>query len=158
MKPASTTDVELLGVPFDANSSYLRGPAEAPERIREALFSGASNLSAEDGTDLAQRLHDGGDVAFDDDDDFRPPIERAVAAILDRGHRPLVLGGDHSITWPVVRAMSRAHPGLELVLFDAHPDLYDTFDGSRTSHACPFARILEEGLGIGQIGDEQVGL
>jgi arginase len=60
----------------------------------------------------------------------------------------MLLGGDHSITWPIVRAV-RAHRGrdpLTVLHLDAHPDLYDSFEGDRLSHACPFARIMEEGL------------
>jgi arginase len=73
-------------------------------------------------------------------------VERGVARVLDSGARVLVLGGDHSITYPVLRAQASRHSGLTLVHLDAHPDLYDTFEGDRLSHACPFARILEEKL------------
>ncbi len=56
------------------------------------------------------------------------------------------LGGDHSITYPIVKAVARRHPELTIFHFDAHPDLYDEFEGNRLSHACPFARIMEAGL------------
>lgn len=56
------------------------------------------------------------------------------------------LGGDHSISYPMLRAHARHYPGLTILHLDAHPDLYDELDGSRLSHACPFARIMEEGL------------
>ena len=130
----------MLGIPQDANSSFLRGAAEAPARIREALRSPASNLSTESGLDLGERER------FEDAGDVEGPIEPAIAAILDRGRLPLVLGGDHSITPAVVRAVAARHRPLDLLQFDAHPDLYDEFEGSRSSHACPFARILEQGL------------
>jgi len=67
-------------------------------------------------------------------------------SLLERRLRPIALGGDHSITYPVIRAISRKYPGLAILDFDAHPDLYDEFQGSRSSHACPFARIMEQGL------------
>jgi len=57
-----------------------------------------------------------------------------------------LLGGDHSITFPIVKAVARQHPGLTIFHFDAHPDLYDELAGNRLSHACPFARIMEAGL------------
>jgi len=76
----------------------------------------------------------------------RSLIEAAVAAIVDRGDVPLSLGGDHSVTYPVMRAIARRHPGVTLLQIDAHPDLYEDFEGDRYSHACPFARILEEKL------------
>jgi arginase len=66
--------------------------------------------------------------------------------LLAGGVRPLALGGDHSITYPVVRAVHRRHPALTILHIDAHPDLYDEFEGNRLSHACPFARIMEERL------------
>jgi agmatinase len=72
--------------------------------------------------------------------------EKAVAAILDKGAVPIVLGGDHSITYPVLKAFARRFKPLDVLHFDAHPDLYDDLYGDRLSHACPFARILEDGL------------
>lgn len=59
--------------------------------------------------------------------------------------RPVCLGGDHSITLAIVRAFGKRVPGLTILHFDAHPDLYDELEGNRLSHACPFARIMEEG-------------
>ena len=66
--------------------------------------------------------------------------------MLDSGRRPLLLGGDHSITYPVIRGLRPHYPRLGILHLDAHPDLYDEFQGDRHSHACPFARILEDGL------------
>jgi agmatinase len=143
--------VTLLGVPYDAASSFLRGAAAAPARIREALASPASNVWAEDGTDLGApgALGDAGDVALDGaeaGDGTRDAITGALRALLATGTRPLVLGGDHSISHPVLRAVRERHPALTVLHVDAHPDLYDAFDGDRHSHACPFARVMEERL------------
>ena len=69
-----------------------------------------------------------------------------MASLIEQGKRPVSLGGDHSITYPIVKAVARFHPGLTIFHFDAHPDLYDQFEGSRLSHACPFSRIMEAGL------------
>jgi len=69
-----------------------------------------------------------------------------VERIVDSGRRPLVLGGDHSITYPLLRGLRTRHPRLTVVHLDAHPDLYDEFEEDRYSHACPFARVMEEGL------------
>jgi arginase len=142
----------LLGIPYDASSSYLRGPALAPQRIREALWSPAGNPWSEAGIDLSApgAVRDAGDVRLlnRDVDADRDAITAAVARIYDDGGRPLSLGGDHSVTFPIVRAVraATAERPLSLLLFDAHPDLLDEFEGSRFSHACPFARILESGL------------
>jgi agmatinase len=69
-----------------------------------------------------------------------------MGVLVAGGERPLVLGGDHSITFPVIQGVNRHHPDLTILHFDAHPDLYETFDGDRFSHACPFARVMEERL------------
>jgi arginase len=135
----------LLGIPFDANSSYLRGAAEAPPLIREAFHCDSSNSSTESGIELdSESVLDAGDLELPADGAFIA-IESAVGALLDKGRSPVCLGGDHSITYPIVRAFGKRFAGLTLVHFDAHPDLYDEFQGSRYSHACPFARIMEEG-------------
>ncbi len=142
--------VALLGVPFDAESSFERGPALAPALIRASLRRESSNTSTEGGLDLADPgvLIDAGDLDFTglDPAAIRARIEAGVAEVLESGSTPLVLGGDHSITYPVLRAVARRTPNLNILHFDAHADLYDTFEGGRFSHACPFARIMEEKL------------
>ena len=74
-------------------------------------------------------------------------IEKNVLDILEKEAVPVVLGGDHSVSYPVVKAFSRKYNALDILHFDAHPDLYEELYGDRFSHACPFARIMEEGLG-----------
>ncbi len=142
------TQVALLGLPYDAGSSFQRGAAEAPPVIRRAFTSTASNLTTQLGLDLEQAgpVHDAGDASIPDGPGAREKMETAVAALLDRGFRPLALGGDHSITYPALRAYRGRYPRLTVLHVDAHPDLYDEFGGDRFSHACPFARIMEEGL------------
>jgi agmatinase len=135
----------LIGFPVDNHSSFLRGAADAPPLIREALRSHASNLWTEGGRDLETDLSllDVGDVQDESTDGAR--IEEAVGLLLARGLRPIALGGDHSITSHIVRAFESRFDDLEMLQLDAHPDLYDSLDGSRASHACPMARILERG-------------
>jgi agmatinase len=116
--------------------------------IRSALYSTAWNTWSEQARDLAgpDGLSDAGDLSLPPTADAFGQIEAGVAAVLAGGWRPLALGGDHSVTYPVLRAMSRAHGPLTILHIDAHPDLYAEFEGDRLSHACPFARIMEEGL------------
>jgi arginase len=135
----------LLGIPFDANSSFLRGPGLAPAAIREALRSDASNSWAESGVDIASAYTDAGDLRLHEGFEFSA-IEGAVADILNQGRTPLCLGGDHSITYAILRAVGKHFSDLTMIHFDAHPDLYTEFQGNRFSHACPFTRIMEEGL------------
>jgi len=140
-------DLALLGLPSDEHSSFLRGAALAPPRIREVLYSGASNLSAENGIDLGgeTRFHDLGDLNFEGVDTFQA-IESTVRQVLARGAALLSLGGDHALTYPLVKAYAAVYGPLEILQFDAHPDLYDVLNGDRYSHGCPFARIMEAGL------------
>jgi len=142
------TPIALLGIPNDENSSYLRGPAEAPAAIRRELFSDAYAQYSESGVDLSApgRWIDHGDVAFEAGQDPWLSIETAVARALEPGHPLISLGGDHAVTHPILRAVRRQHPRLTLVHVDAHPDLYDAYQGNPRSHASPFARIMEEGL------------
>ena len=102
--------ISLLGIPFDANSSYLRGPAQAPQAIREELHSGSSNLWTEDGIDLGRpgSFHDAGDVVMPDDAEAAfPAIESAVDQTLKLGHPLICLSGDHSVTYPTIKAFTR---------------------------------------------------
>ena len=141
MRPA------LVGVPYDASSSFLRGAAGAPAAIRDALHSRAGNPWAERLVEVASPhvIEDIGDVEFANDADPRAAISSAVRTIA--ASRPFIaLGGDHSITYPIIRGLHAAVGPMTILQIDAHPDLYDEFEGDRFSHACPFARIMEEGL------------
>jgi len=166
--PAASHDtVSLLGVPFDANSSFLRGPAQAPKLIRQALHSDSTNLWTEDGRDLglAGSFHDAGDLELPE----KPipafaAIEAGVWRTLGLGHPLICLGGDHSVTYPILKGFRPRWPDLTILHFDAHPDLYDQLGGNHLSHACPFARIMEEKLarrlvqvGIRTINGHQAG-
>lgn len=146
----------LLGVPYDASSSFLRGAAAAPAKIREALRSASSNGTSESGVDVLAGgvMADAGDVELVEGSDPRVAIANAVRTIAKRGGRPISLGGDHSITYPILKALAPVNPNLTILQFDAHPDLYDNFEGDRFSHACQFARIMEENLAtrIVQVG------
>ena len=137
---------QLIGVPFDASSSFLRGSAAAPPLIREALHSPAGNKYTERGGDLSQ-LADAGDLDLPGDPaNARVVIQAGIEHSLATGFAPIALGGDHSITYPILRAIAQKHKGVTILHIDAHGDLYDDFDGDRFSHACPFARIMEEKL------------
>lgn len=136
--------VSLIGIPTDQHSSFLRGPARAPAAIRAALASPHGNSATERGSEIGHDFHldDRGDVAICEDAGDDDRIRAAIAAAPS----PLIaLGGDHSISFPVVEALARRHGPIDILHFDAHPDLYDELDGNRRSHASPFARIMEAG-------------
>ena len=137
---------QLVGIPYDASSSFLRGSAAAPPLIRSALHSPAGNKYTEHGADLTQ-LADAGDLTISENAaNARVEIQAGIELSLSNGFSPIALGGDHSITYPIMRAIARRHSGVTILHIDAHGDLYDEFEGDRFSHACPFARIMEEKL------------
>lgn len=139
--------VAVVGVPFDAYSSFLRGSALGPARLRETLYSASGNWFTELGYDLSDRS------SWKDWGDFPAPVEelpleRIEAAAEDTirgGYRLLAVGGDHSITYPLIAAHATVYGPPAILHLDAHGDLYDSLDGNRYSHACPFARIMEGG-------------
>ncbi|TKY63703.1 Arginase protein [Spatholobus suberectus] len=157
----------LLGVPLGHNSSFLEGPAFAPPFIRDAIWCASANSTTEEGKDLADLrvLVDVGDIPVQEirdcgieDERLMKVVSDSVKIVMDeldshdvyiRFHdplRPLVLGGDHSISYPIVRAISEKLGGqVDILHFDAHPDLYDAFEGNYYSHASSFARIMEGG-------------
>ena len=149
VKENNTYDIAILGVPYDGKSSYLRGPSKGPQAIRAASTGEAINAWTELGINLedAVSIVDLGDVDVAGNfTEISARVEDRVWEILERNGRPIVLGGDHSISLPVVRAMAKKYSTLDILHFDAHPDLYEELYGDRFSHACPFARILDEGL------------
>lgn len=138
----------LIGIRYDENSSFTKGAADAPPQIRAALRSDAWNLTSEDGTDLSgeSTFFDAGDIEPVPGSDMPTLIENSIYTLLADGLAPISLGGDHSVTHPIVRAFARKYKDLSILHFDAHPDLYDSYQGNRNSHASPFARIMEQKL------------
>jgi len=141
--------IELIGIPHDRNSSFLKGPASAPELIAEAIRSDSANMFCELGYDLGDQdlMRDCGNLpvselegqaAFD-------AIYEAVSDRLKAGSKVLSLGGDHSVSFPAIMAHLDRYKGLSILHFDAHPDLYEDFEGNPFSHASPFARLMEDG-------------
>ena len=142
------TRPQLIGLPYDASSSFLRGSAAAPPLIRQAIWSPAGNAFTENGSNLAG-LTDAGDLPLSEEPaKAREQVEMGIGALLAGGFHPIALGGDHSLTYPILRAVVTQHPTLTILHIDAHGDVYDDFEGDRYSHACPFARIMEECPGV----------
>jgi agmatinase len=141
--------IQLLGVPTDVNSSYRRGAAAGPEALRAAwrryaeFGNGSTESGLEHGIDF--ELQDLGDVVIDETAADHERIVVAAATAAASGP-VMAVGGDHAVTWPLVEGIARVHGPLNLLHFDAHPDLYHDFEGNPRSHASPFARIMERGL------------
>jgi agmatinase len=143
-----TSRPTLIGMPYDASSSFMRGAALAPPVIRQALSTPAGNPWAERvvqsvGSDV---LLDAGDLSLPPTAEARGVIEHAIRGLAEESLPFIALGGDHSITYPILRGLRAGYRSITILQIDAHPDLYDEFEGDRFSHACPFARIMEEGL------------
>jgi agmatinase len=142
-------DVALLGVPFDGGTSYRPGARLGPREIR-AQSSLIRPYSYFQRVSPFEKLTivDAGDVDA-------PPvgiepayaaIESAVARILTAGVVPIVVGGDHSISLPILRAIARQHGPVALVQFDAHIDTWGDYFGGKYFHGSPFRRAIEEAL------------
>jgi agmatinase len=140
--------IAVIGIPFDEFSSFLRGPAQAPSKIREAFHSDSANYFTESGVDLKNHSawKDEGDLTLPSGTDAIEAIHSSVNKILQVYPQLFSLGGDHSTSYPVVKAVAKKYGALNVLHLDAHPDLYENFEGNKYSHACPFARIMEEGL------------
>jgi len=142
-------DVALLGIPYDGGTSYRTGARFGPRAVREQsslIRSWNPVLKVHPFERL--RVADCGDV------DVVPiSIERTyevvtarIDEILAAGARPVCVGGDHSVSLPILRAVARRHGPVGLVHFDAHPDTWDEYFGSKFFHGTPFRRAVEEGL------------
>ena len=143
----SRVTVRLIGLPTDSHSSFLRGAAQAPSAIRAALWSDHGNAAAECGLELGSDIlvEDVGDLALDES---TIDVERIRAVAEQAAHddvTPIFLGGDHMVTNPIVAGIRAARGPVNILHFDAHPDIYADYGGDPLSHASPFARIMERG-------------
>ena len=140
--------IQVLGIPFDANSSFLRGAALAPPRIRLMDKDGSANAFTENGLAVIEGkvYRDLGDLTFENTHPKNAflKIRRNVAEQLNNEHKVFCFGGDHSVSYPIVDAFMDKFPDLHILHLDAHADLYENFDDNPYSHASPFARILEK--------------
>lgn len=142
-------DVALLGIPYDGGVSYRTGARFGPRAIREqSSLIRTWNPVLKVHPFQRLRVADCGDV------DVVPisiertfaQVEKAVDNVVGAGAIPLIAGGDHSVTLPILRSLARRHGPLSLVHFDAHPDTWDQYFGSRFFHGTPFRRAVEERL------------
>ena len=142
-------DVAIVGVPYDGGTSYRLGARLAPREIRAQSslirsYSYFQKVAPFDRLNVA----DVGDIdappvsiekAYD-------AIEAGIGAIAGAGARPIIVGGDHSITLPALRALAKRHGALALVQFDSHIDTWDEYFGGKYFHGTPFRRAIEEGV------------
>lgn len=149
LSTVTAADVAVLGVPFDSTVSYRPGARFGPAHIRDSSrLLRPYNPEAGSWPFLAQQVVDVGDVACNPYD-----IAAALAAIeagalgaLDVAPRLFVLGGDHTVALPVLRALHARHGAIAVIHFDAHLDTWDTYFDQPYLHGTPFRRAAEEGL------------
>ena len=137
--------VGLFGVPYDGTTSFRPGTRFGPAAIRD-VSNGLETYCPQldrDLEDLAFADLGAVDIPFGAPEPVLEAVRDSTQAVLNRGLRPLMLGGEHSITAGAVAAVARRHPDLVLVQLDAHADLRDSWLGSHHSHACAMRRCLE---------------
>ena len=142
-------DVAILGVPFDGGTSYRPGARLAPREIRaQSSLVRPYNYFQKIAPFERLRVADAGDVDASPVslDHAYESIERGVGAIVSAGAIPLVAGGDHSISLPILRALARAHGPLALVQFDSHVDTWEQDFGSPYFHGSQFRHAIREHL------------
>jgi agmatinase len=156
----SDVDIAVVGVPFDGGTSYRPGARFGPAHIRESSrllrpFNPGQNVSPFAG----QQVADAGDIVANPFDigEALADIENGARALLERADRLVVLGGDHTIALPLLRAVVAQHGPVAVVHFDAHLDTWDTYFGAPYTHGTPFRRAAEEGL-IDAAGCMHVGI
>ncbi len=115
--------VAVVGVPYDEQSSFMKGPAKAPPKIRDAFNSDSTNKCTESGLDLSQQSNffDVGDLELKKGLNVLGYIEHIYQELLDNQVRVLSLGGDHAVTLPIIQAYEKHYPDLNILHFDAHP-------------------------------------
>ncbi len=141
--------IQLIGIPYDANSSFLKGAAYAPQRIRLMEREGSANIYAENGLAIQEGTiyQDNGDITFETTNTKAAfqTIQNSIHQLLEKGDKVIAYGGDHSVSYPIIDVIANHYEGLNILHLDAHTDLYNNFDDNPYSHASPFARLMETG-------------
>ena len=142
-------DVAVLGTPFDTGVSYRPGARFGPGHIRESSRLLRPYDPATDRQPFGeQQVVDAGDLAinpFDIPEALRD-VEHGARSVLEQASRLVVLGGDHTVALPLLRAVRALHGPVAVVHLDAHLDTWDTYFGAEYTHGTPFRRAAEEGL------------
>lgn len=146
---AEGLDACFVGVPLDIGASNRPGARLAPRQIRdESRMLRPFNVSTGAAPFESIQVADIGDVAINtfNLEKSMGIIETAFDEIMQHDCCPLTLGGDHTITYPILRALAKKHGPIGLVHIDAHADINDHMFGERIAHGTPFRRAMEEGL------------
>jgi guanidinobutyrase len=145
---AEGLDVAFIGIPMDIGTSNRSGTRHGPRQIRdESRMLRPYNMATGAAPFEHLQVADIGDVPINTFD-----LKKSVDIITDyydgvlaHGVIPLTLGGDHTLTWPILRAIKKRHGPVALIHVDAHADINDTMFGEKVAHGCPFRRAWEDG-------------
>jgi agmatinase len=142
-------DVAIVGVPFDTGVSYRPGARFGPNHVRESSrllrpFNPAVNVSPF----ATQQVVDAGDIAANpfDIEEAISSIHKSYDQLSERAKKIVTIGGDHTITLPILRSLKAKHGAISVVHFDAHLDTWDSYFGADYTHGTTFRRASEEGL------------
>ena len=142
-------DIAVLGIPFDAGTSFRPGARFGPAHIRESSRLLRPYNPAQDAFPFAlAQVVDAGDIAVNpfSIDEAMVQITAGVDELLDQDIRMVTLGGDHTIAYPILKSLHKKHGPVTVIHFDAHLDTWDTYFGAPLTHGTPFRRASEEGL------------
>ena len=157
----ATARVVILPIPLDRTTSYVPGTRNGPHEILVA----SSHMELWD-EETQTDVHGVGiytmpemEFPFAAIDDVMTEIHRVASEVVSRGKFPFVLGGEHSITAPIVKAVAEQHAGLSVLQIDAHADLRDSYMGTAHNHACAMRRVLDHApttqVGIRSLSPEE---
>lgn len=149
LEEVGSYDIAVVGVPFDAGTSYRPGARFAPSAIREgSRLLRPYNFSQEATPFSLVQVVDAGDIGVNPFNitEAVKSIEAGITHLYKHGKSVVTLGGDHTISLPILRAVNKIHGPVALIHFDAHLDTWDTYFGEPCTHGTPFRRATEEGL------------
>jgi len=148
-RDAGKIDVAILGIPFDSGASYRPGARFGPREIRvqSALIRPYNPVLNVDPF-RKRKIADYGDVSVNpfSMEDTISRITNEIANVLKQGCLPISVGGDHSISYPILKAIAEKYGAVGLIHFDSHSDTLDKYFGVKYSHGTPFRRAIEKGL------------
>ena len=157
---AEELDIALVGIPFDGGTTYRPGTRFGPRHVREqSVLIRPWNPVLQINPFAKYRIADFGDFSVNPlsiEDTFRR-VEEQMQPLLNAGTRCAAVGGDHSLSLPLLRATAKKYGPVAVIQFDAHNDLWDQYFGCKLSHGTPFRRAIEEEL-IRERSFLQVGL
>ena len=150
LRDVSHCDVAIVGIPFDAGTSYRPGARFGPQAIRQASRHLRTQYHPAYDTEpfAEQQVADAGDISCNPYNIEKAVVEiqKGATELLGKVDRIISLGGDHTIALPLLRAVNHYHGPVALVHFDAHLDTWDTYYGAPYTHGTPFRRAAEEKL------------